>query len=87
MVPVVLSQVNGLATYYYSSSYAEFWNLAYELNTDINDFSRDVKKDVKVKRQSAFCWGWERVSWVFKCRNILKDRQNHFFKSVISKAN
>lgn len=40
MVPVVLSQVNGLAMYYYSSFYAEFWNLAYELNTDINDFSR-----------------------------------------------
>lgn len=29
MIPVVLSQVSSFAMYYYSSSYAEFWNLAY----------------------------------------------------------
>jgi len=79
MVPDVLSQVNGLTMCYYSSSYAEFWSLAHELNTDIKDFSRDVNRDVKVKRQSVFRWEWERMSWVLKCKNILKDRQNQCF--------
>lgn len=56
--------------------------MAYELNRDTNDFSRDVK----VKTQSGFCWVWERVSSVFKCRNILKDRinfLNHSFLKLI----